>query len=331
MKSPAFDYVRADSAAHALALLAQHGDDARLLAGGQTLLATLNMRLSQPRLLVDIGGLQALAGITLHGNVLRIGALTKHVEVEESPLVAQHAPLLTQAAPHIAHRAIRNLGTFGGTLAYADPAAEWPACVLALNGTLVLQSAQSERRVAAADFFQGLYTTARRDDELLVACELPVMDTAAGERQHFSELARRHGDYAVAGLAACAKVQRGSLRDRRLGDVRDVRPSDALPINALPSDALPSDARTNGLHLSDVRLAFLSLGDRPQRAHAAEQVLQAGAINQARIDEADAALRKELAPFADLTHSAAAKTQLAATLMRRAVAALLADGPKDIA
>ena len=318
MKSPAFDYVRADSAAHALALLAQHGDDARLLAGGQTLLATLNMRLSQPRLLVDIGGLQALAGITLHGNVLRIGALTKHVEVEESPLVAQHAPLLTQAAPHIAHRAIRNLGTFGGTLAYADPAAEWPACVLALNGTLVLQSAQSERRVAAADFFQGLYTTARCDDELLVACELPVMDTAAGERQHFSELARRHGDYAVAGLAACAKVQGGSLGDRRPSDVR-------------PSDALPSDVRLNGLHLSDVRLAFLSLGDRPQRAHAAEQVLQAGAINQARIAEADAALRKELAPFADLTHSAAAKTQLAATLMRRAVAALLADGPKDIA
>ncbi len=286
MKSPAFDYVRAESAAHALALLAQHGDDARLLAGGQTLLATLNMRLSQPRLLVDIGGLQALAGISVHGDVLRIGALTKHVEVEESPLVAQHAPLLAQAAPHIAHRAIRNLGTFGGTLVYADPAAEWPACVLALGGTLVLQSAQSERRVAAADFFQGLYSTALREDELLVACELPVIRTAAGQRQHFSELARRHGDYAVAGLAACATVQGGSL--------------------------------------SDVRLAFLSLGDRPQRAQHAEQVLQAGALNATRIDEADAALRAELAPFADLTHSAAAKTQLAATLMRRAVAALAA-------
>jgi carbon-monoxide dehydrogenase medium subunit len=245
------------------------------------------MRLSQPRLLVDIGGLQALAGIALRGDVLRIGALTKHVEVEESPLVAQHAPLLTQAAPHIAHRAIRNLGTFGGTLAYADPAAEWPACVLALGGTLVLQSAQSERRVAAADFFQGLYATARRDDELLAACELPLINTAAGERQHFSELARRHGDYAVAGLAACATVQGGSL--------------------------------------SEVRLAFLSLGDRPQRAHAAELVLQAGPLNPARIDEADAALRKELAPFADLTHSAAAKTQLAATLMRRAVIALTKD------
>jgi carbon-monoxide dehydrogenase medium subunit len=282
MKSAAFDYVRATSAQHALALLAEHGDDARLLAGGQTLLATLNMRLSQPALVVDIGGLKQLAGIAVEGGVLRIGALTRHVDVEESPLVARHAPLLAQAAPHIAHRAIRNLGTFGGALAYADPAAEWPACVLALDATLVLGSAGGERRVAAADFFQGLYTTARRDDELLLACEIPVV--AAGERQHFDELARRHGDYAVAGLAARATVQ--------------------------------------GDRLADVRLAFLSLGDRPLRARRAEAVLAAGPLSDARLAEADAALRAELEPFADLTHSAAAKKQLAATLMRRAVAAL---------
>jgi carbon-monoxide dehydrogenase medium subunit len=285
MKSAAFDYVRATSAQHALALLAEHGDNARLLAGGQTLLATLNMRLSQPALVVDIGGLRQLAGITVEGGVLRIGALTRHVEVEESPLVAQHAPMLAQAAPHIAHRAIRNLGTFGGALAYADPAAEWPACVLALDATLVLGSATGERRVAAADYFQGLYTTARRDDELLLACEVPVL--ASGERQHFDELARRHGDYAVAGLAARAKVQ--------------------------------------GDGLADVRLAFLSLGDRPLRARRAEAVLAAGPVTDARIAEADAALRAELDPFADLTHSAAAKKQLAATLMRRAVAALRKD------
>jgi carbon-monoxide dehydrogenase medium subunit len=282
MKSAAFDYVRATSAQHALALLAEHGDDARLLAGGQTLLATLNMRLSQPALVVDIGGLKQLAGIAVEGGVLRIGALTRHVDVEESPLVARHAPLLAQAAPHIAHRAIRNLGTFGGALAYADPAAEWPACVLALDATLVLGSAGGERRVAAADFFQGLYTTARRDDELLLACEIPVV--AAGERQHFDELARRHGDYAVAGLAARATVQ--------------------------------------GDRLADVRLAFLSLGDRPLRARKTEAVLAAGPLSDARLAEADAALRAELEPFADLTHSAAAKKQLAATLMRRAVAAL---------
>ena len=284
MKSPAFDFVRADSIDHVHALLAQHGDDARVLAGGQTLLATLNMRLSQPALLVDIGGLQSLRGITVSGNTLRIGALTRHVDIEDSALVAQHAPLLAQAAPHIAHRAIRNRGTFGGALAYADPAAEWPACVLALGGTLVLASTKGERRVAAQDYFQGLFATARRDDELLVACELPCV--TANQRQHFDELARRHGDYAVAGLAACAQWRSGALHD--------------------------------------VRLAFLSLGDRPLRAHATEAILQAGPLTAARVDQADAALRSELDPFADLTHSAATKKQLAATLMRRALQRLAA-------
>ena len=284
MKSPAFDFVRADSIDHVHALLAQHGDDARVLAGGQTLLATLNMRLSQPALLVDIGGLQSLRSITVSGNTLRIGALTRHVDIEDSALVAQHAPLLAQAAPHIAHRAIRNRGTFGGALAYADPAAEWPACVLALGGTLVLASTKGERRVAAQDYFQGLFATARRDDELLVACELPCV--TANQRQHFDELARRHGDYAVAGLAACAQWRSGALQD--------------------------------------VRLAFLSLGDRPLRAHAAEAILQAGPLTAARVDQADAALRSELDPFADLTHSAATKKQLAATLMRRALQRLAA-------
>ncbi len=287
MKSAAFDYVRAESPQHALALLAEHGDDARLLAGGQTLLATLNMRLSQPALLVDIGGLSQLAGIVVDGGALRIGALTRHVEIEESPLVAAHSPLLAQAAPHIAHRAIRNLGTFGGALAYADPAAEWPACVLALDATLVLASREGERRVPAAEFFLGLYTTARRDDELLVACEIPI--ARSSERQHFAELARRQGDYAVAGLAARALVQ--------------------------------------GDRLSEVRLAFLSLGDRPIRAEAAETLLAAGPVDGERLAAAEAALRAELDPFADLTHSAAAKKHLAVTLMRRAVAALLKKDP----
>jgi carbon-monoxide dehydrogenase medium subunit len=282
MKSPAFDYIRAESPQHVFELLAQHGDEARLLAGGQTLLATLNMRLSQPGLLIDIGALDALRGISLAADTLRIGALTRHVEIEESALVARHAPLLAQAAPHIAHRAIRNLGTIGGALAYADPAAEWPACVLALGGTLVLASSRGERRVAAQDFFQGLYTTAMAPEELLVACELPCM--AAGEQQVFGELARRQGDYAIAGLAAIA---------RRSGDA-----------------------------LRDVRLAFFSVGDRPLRARRAEAVLEAGPLSEARLAEADAALRTELDPFADLTHSAAAKRQLAATLMRRAIATM---------
>lgn len=285
MKSPAFDYIRADSPQHAFALLAEHGDDARVIAGGQTLLATLNMRLSQPALLVDIAGFEAWRGIAVDAGVLRIGALTRHSEVEASPLVAKHAPLLAQAAPHIGHRAIRNLGTFGGALAYADPAAEWPACVVALGGTLVIAGAKGERRVAAGDFFQGLYTTAIQPGELLKACEIPLI--GAGERQVFSELSRRHGDYAVAGLAARAKV--------------------------------------SGRSLSEVRLVFLSLGDRPIRAPKAEAALQGGPVDDARLAAADAALRAELDPFEDLTHSAAAKKQLAATLMRRAVAALIQE------
>ncbi len=284
MKSPAFDYVRAESLQQAYELMATHGDDARVLAGGQTLLATLNLRLSQPTMLIDIGRLTALRSITVQGGVMRIGALTRHVDLEESPLVAQHLPLLAQAAPHVAHRAIRNLGTFGGTLAYADPAAEWPACVLALGGTLVLGSATGERRVLAADFFQGIYTTALLPEELLLACELPV--AAAGERHHFSELARRHGDYAVAGLAAVAQASAGTL--------------------------------------SQLKLVFFSLGDRPLRASAAEAVLQAGPLTDARLDEADQALRQEIEPFADLTHGVPAKKQLAATLMRRAARALAA-------
>ncbi|MDQ2779704.1 MAG: xanthine dehydrogenase family protein subunit M [Pseudomonadota bacterium] len=288
MKSAAFDYARAESIDQVFDLMDEHGDAMALLAGGQTLLATLNMRLSEPALVLDISRLSVLQGIAVAGDQLRIGALTRHVEIEESPLVAQHAPLLAQAAPHIAHRAIRNLGTFGGSLAYADPAAEWPACVLSLDATLVLQSRRGERRVAAADFFLGLYTTARADDELLVACEIPLRPAVVGSehRQHFDELARRHGDYAVAGIAACAQHSASGL--------------------------------------TDLRLVFLSLVDRPVRALAAEAILQAGALTDERLDEADAALRKEIEPYADLTHSVAAKRQLAATLMRRAVRALSA-------
>lgn len=283
MKSAAFDYLRAESVEQVFDLFEQHGDAMQLLAGGQTLLASLNMRLSQPALLVDIGGLDALRGIERVGDRLRIGALTRHVEIEESPLIARHAPLLTQAAPHIAHRAIRNMGTFGGALAYADPAAEWPACVLALDGVLVLRSRHGERRVPAADFFLGIYTTARADDELLVACELPTT-ADQGRRHHFDELARRHGDYAVAGIAVSADV--------------------------------------TATRLSKLRLVFLSMVDRPVRALKSEQVLESGPVTEQLLDQAEAALRADIEPFADLTHSVAAKRQLASTLMRRAVRAI---------
>ena len=277
MKAPSFNYQRAASLAEVFSLLAQHGDAARVLAGGQTLVATLNMRLSEPELLIDINGLAELRGIELAGQVLRIGALATHTEIERSALVAQHAPLLAQAAPHIAHRAIRNRGTLGGSLAYADPAAEWPACIRALDATLLLQGAAGQRRVAAADFFQGLYTTALRPGELLVACELPLLQ--AGECQVFDELARRQGDYAITGLAARA-LRRGAA-------------------------------------LHEVRLAFLGLEDRPVRALQTEAVLDGRSIDDAVLTQAERVLRSELHPSGDLTNTAETKLHLASVLMRR--------------
>lgn len=289
MKAPAFDYVRATSLPQVFGLLQQHGDAARLLAGGQTLVATLNMRLSEPSLLIDINALDALRGITLAAGSsaageLRIGALVTHAEIEASALVAQHAPLLAQAAPHIAHRAIRNLGTLGGSLAYADPAAEWPACARALDAVLVLVSAQGERRVPAADFFQGLYTTALRPDELLAACEIPLL--AADERQHFDELARRHGDYAITGLAARALWRGGRL---------------------------------HGL-----RLAYLGLEDRPVRTPRTEALLEGQPPTDALLQQALQTLRGELQPMGDLTHSAETKRHLAGVLAQRALRKLCA-------
>ena len=284
MKAPSFDYVRASTLAQVFALLHEHGDDARVLAGGQTLIATLNMRLSEPAVLVDIGGLAPLGGITLAGAVLRIGALATHAEIEHSPLVALHAPLLAQAAPHIAHHAIRNRGTLGGSLAYADPAAEWPACVLALEATLLLASARGERRVAAREFFTGLYTTALAGDELIVACELPIC--ADGERQVFDELARRQGDYAVVGLAARAVLRGGRLHD--------------------------------------VRLAFLGIDDRPQRATRSEQAMQGRAFDAAALALLTQTLHAELHPAADLTHDSDTKRHLAGVLAQRVLRRLAA-------
>lgn len=191
MKAPAFSYARPRLMAEVLTLLEKHGDEARLLAGGQTLLATLNMRLSEPALLIDMQSVQELKGLRLAGNCLRIGAMVTHSDIEASALVAQHAPLLRMAVPHIAHRAIRNLGTFGGSIAYGDPAAEWPACLLALDGVVVARSLLGERRIAARDFFTGLYTTELAANEVIVACEVPV--ATATHRFAFDELARQIG------------------------------------------------------------------------------------------------------------------------------------------
>lgn len=203
LKAPSFAYLRASSLAQVLDALAEHGEDARILAGGQSLVPALNMRLAEPRLLIDINPIAALTGIERCDGMLRIGALTRHTEVGASPLVARLAPLIHQAIPHIAHPAIRNRGTFGGSLAQADPAAELPACVVALDAVLHLASRRGERAVSARDFFRALYETALAPDEVITAIDVPVAQQ--GTRSVFIELARRRGDYALVGLAAEAR------------------------------------------------------------------------------------------------------------------------------
>src|ERR1700704_6643048 len=192
MKASAFSYARAASVADALQLLAAHGDKAKVLSGGQSLMPAMNLRLISPEWIIDIGELAELRGIVVKGDVLTIGALTRHVDLARSPEIAAHAPLLTEAVSHVAHPAIRNRGTLGGSLAHADPASELPACMLALNATIVVRGQDGERRIAAEDFFTGIYETALSARELLVAVELPV--ARKNSVHYFCEFARRHGD-----------------------------------------------------------------------------------------------------------------------------------------
>jgi len=282
MKASAFSYARATSVANALELLGAHGDRAKVLSGGQSLMPAMNLRLISPELIVDIGELAELRGIAVNGGTLRIGALTRHVDLQRSPDVAAHAPLLTEAIAHVAHPAIRNRGTIGGSLAHADPASELPACIVALSATIIVRSPKGERRIAAGDFFRGIYETALSPDELLMAVELPVGRTNSAH--FFHEFARRHGDYAIAGLAAQAMVD---------GDA-----------------------------FTDLRLAFFAVGDRPVLAKAANRLVNLS-ISPAVLSEASAALAEELDPQEDLQASASMRRHLAKVLMRRCVATLL--------
>jgi carbon-monoxide dehydrogenase medium subunit len=214
MKARDFRYIRPKSLADACRILAEADGEAVAIAGGQSLLAGLNMRLSAPKLLVDIADLSELRGERHAGGTVRLGALTRHAELLSSALVRQHLPLLTAAAPHIGHVAIRNRGTLGGSLAYADPAAELPACAVALGATLVVLGGSGERKIKAEDFFKGLFETDLRLGELIVAVEFPA--TPAGTVTGFAELSRRHGDFALAGLAATASLQGGRIGEARL-------------------------------------------------------------------------------------------------------------------
>jgi aerobic carbon-monoxide dehydrogenase medium subunit len=214
MKPAAFAYAKAFSLDHAIELLGRDGGEARVLAGGQSLIATLNMRLSSPDLLVDINAIPGLDGIAVKDGTLEIGALVRHAQAERSDLFAEYAPLMALALPHIGHFAIRNRGTIGGSIAFADPAAELPACHVALEGEVSIAGPGGPRSIAAEQFFRGLFETALSPRDVLTAIRVPL--AKRDSRFGFAEFSRRHGDYAMVGLAAQARAEGRNLRDVRL-------------------------------------------------------------------------------------------------------------------
>jgi len=240
VKPAPFAYKKARSLDEALGLIARE-PEAKLLAGGQSLIAALNMRLSAPPLLVDINGIDGLDRIEAKDGSVSIGALVRHAQAERSDLIAKHAPLIARAMPHIAHPAVRNRGTLGGSIAYADPAAELPACLVALGGEVAARGPNGERVIAADDFFRRLFETALAPGEMVTSIRLPAATTDT--RVGFAELTRRHGDYALVGLAA--------------------------------------SARANGKALRDVRLAFFGVGATPLRQPRAERALAEGDVDGA--------------------------------------------------
>jgi carbon-monoxide dehydrogenase medium subunit len=240
VKPAPFAYKKARSVDDALSLMASE-PEARLLAGGQTLIASLNMRLSAPPLLIDINGIDGLDRIERSNGNVRIGALVRHAQAERDETIARAAPLIARALPHIAHPAIRNRGTIGGSIAYADPAAELPACLLALGGEVIARGPGGERSIAADDFFKGLFETALAPGEMVTAIRVPA--AAESSRFGFAELARRHGDYALVGLAASAEA--------------------------------------NGRGMRNVRLAFFGVANTAVRARAAEAALAEGDVDSA--------------------------------------------------
>jgi aerobic carbon-monoxide dehydrogenase medium subunit len=282
MKASAFAYARATSIMNALELLAAHGDRAKVLSGGQSLMPAMNLRLISPELVVDIGELAELRGIAVKGDVLAIGALTRHADVLKSPEIAAHAPLLTDAIAHVAHPAIRNRGTIGGSLAHADPASELPACMVVLDATIIVRGPSGERRIAAKEFFTGIYETVLSPQELLVAVEVPV--ARKGSTHFFREFARRHGDYAIVGLAARA-IFEGNL-------------------------------------FADLRLGFFAVGDRPLLAKVASKLINV-TVTPELLSDASAALSEELDPQEDHQASPVMRRHLAKVLLARCVSTLL--------
>ena len=289
MKAPPFTYIKPSTLDDCLQLLAEHGDDAQVIAGGQSLMPLLNLRLAAPSLLIDINGLDDLCGIDHDQGRVRIGALERHADIARSETVRQMLPLLASAVPHIAHIAIRERGTIGGSLALADPAAEWPAACLALGAVVELTSLRGLRQVAAEDFFQGIYETARQPDELLTAVRFPIAEASGADVFAFDEIARRRGDFAIAGLALSAQ-----RADKALGNVR---------------------------------LALFGVADRPVLAHGAMSAIEGRKLDATAIDAAVAALARELEPPEDPAYPAAYRRRMACVLLKRVLARLSVEAP----
>jgi len=285
MKPAPFEYQAPDSLEAALDVLARHGGDAKVLAGGQSLIPVLNFRLAQPALLVDLNKLAELSFIRRgEDGGLRIGAMTRHRSLERDPLIREAAPLLAETVPWIAHPQIRNRGTIGGSLAHADPAAELPAIAVALRARFLLRKAGGERWVPAVDFFQGLFTTALEPEELLVEIDLPPL-SSMGARigWSFQEIARRHGDYATVGLAAQV--------------------------------TLGEDGRCR-----EARLVYLSVGQTPVEARAAAALLAGTDLGPEAIRAAaETASRDEMDPTGDVHATPEFKRHLARVLTGRAL------------
>jgi aerobic carbon-monoxide dehydrogenase medium subunit len=284
MKAPPFGYVRATTLMQAFALRNAAGSEAKLLAGGQSLLASLAFRLCEPTTLIDISRVPELTGISATAGAVRVGALTTHTQLGADHLVAEHVPLLAEAVPLIAHPAVRNRGTIGGSLAFADPAAELPACCVALQATIVARSAAGERRIPARQFFTGLYGTALREDELIAAVEFASVKP--GERSVILEITRRSGDYAMAGIVARAKLVAGAL--------------------------------------VDAHLVLFGVGDIPVSAEHAIAAVSGRSVNEEAIAAAQLALDLDLNPPADQHGGPEMKRHLARVLLARALRRLTA-------
>jgi len=288
MKLPHVDYEAPKSVSEAVELLAEHLDEASVLAGGQSLIPLLALRLARPAVLIDINGIAELSGVSVADGWVAIGAMTREYVAEESETVAGTVPLLAAALPLVGHEAIRSRGTVGGSLAHADPAAELPAVARALDAEFVVRGQSGERVVPAAEWFEGFLTTSRRPDELLVEVRFPAAGRGTGTS--FQEVTRRHGDFAIVGLAASLTLSEGAI--------------------------------------SDARLAFAGMSDVPVRAAHAEDLLVGERPSAGLFDEAARRAADDMDPPADLHGSSDYRKKVAAALVRRGLQAAAdnADG-----